>query len=138
MQNMAGIEWSAQRGHRANTRHLARGHQDGCAAETMADQNRWRLAVSGHRVAGRNQIVHVRGESRVGKASTANTQSGKVEAQHANATSGQRTCHATSGEAVLAARKAVGEYGPATRLAVRPFQSAGEPVAVRSVKFEGL
>ncbi len=46
--------------------------------------------------------------------------------------------HATGGEAVLAAREAVGEDGPATRLAVRQVQPAGETVAVRSVKFEGL
>ena len=75
----------------------------------MPDQNRRRPQLALHVLRSGDEICHVGGEGRIGEIALALAQSGEVEAQDADARSGQRPADVNHRLVVLRAGEAMGE-----------------------------
>src|SRR3546814_8680131 len=128
MQNLLNIKRGAYRGYCANSRYLACGHQCRSATQAMADEQSGRLVDGRHGLPGGDQIRHVSGEGRIGEASFAPSQTGKVESQDSNTAGCQRAGYASRRQAVLSAGETVRHDCPAPWCDVRMFYAARKAI----------
>jgi len=117
-------------------RNLHRGGQDGGAAETVADQDRWRLARCAQMVGGAHQIGDVRGKRRVGKVAFAGAEARKIEPQHGDAFCRQRHRDALRRQHILAARKTMREQRIGLRLPLGQVERCREFLALGARELE--
>src|SRR5262249_23560738 len=84
------------------------------------------------------QVLHIRGEVRIGEIALASAEPGEVEAQYRDAARRERLGDAFGREIVFPAGEAVCKERKGGRLANRPFEPRGELLALAVGKFEAF
>src|SRR5258705_9146276 len=105
--DMPGIVRRSDRRNGACFGDIVRGGEHRSATETVADEELRRSVVLAQIICRCDEIAYVRAEGRFGKIAAAHAKSGEVEAQHCDATRGERLADVGGRLTLLGAREAV-------------------------------
>jgi len=138
MGDVCGVGGGAERGHGPHAIQ-ARGGDDGRRTpQGVAHHQRRGLELFCQVIRRRHEVFHVRREVRVREVALRLPESGEVEAQDSDSTSGEGTGDVDGRLEVLRAGEAVREDGVRHRALMGEFQASGESVAVSSLEFDAL